>query len=392
MKIYLVGGAVRDKILGIPIKDRDYLVVGSSPEEMIKLGYKPIGKDFPVFLHPETNEEYALARTEKKIGKGYHGFEFFASPAVTLEEDLMRRDITINAIAEDEDGNIYDPYNGIKDIQNKVIRHVSDAFTEDPLRVFRVARFYARFEDFNIHEDTEDLMRKMVSSGEIGSLSIERILTEILKGLDERHADKMFLSFLDSGVLKLIFPHFLENNILPFPLLVGLRNTPNSISAESKLLMILALPFFFDGEQTNKNYLEYFKLSNHAKTIFKGIEYESRNLENFVSLSLKERLDSLYRLDFFRRPNITLDILEMIKFIITSIFKPIPSSQSLMTEEWQANKKIVHNKIELVKKIIILFNQEYSKLKTNVDSSKTPNEIKKVIYKERLSVLKKVSS
>ena len=393
MKIYLVGGAVRDKLLGIPVKDRDYLVVGSTPEEMVKLGYKPIGKDFPVFLHPETNEEYALARTEKKVGKGYHGFEFFASPAVTLEEDLMRRDITINAIAEDEDGNIYDPYNGIKDIQNKVIRHVSDAFTEDPLRVFRVARFYARFEDFNIHEDTEELMRKMVSSGEIGSLSIERILTEILKGLNERHADKMFLSFVDSGVLKLIFPDSQKNYNQIFPLLIGLRNTSNSISAESKLLMILALPFFYYGEKANSiNYLEYFKLSNHAKTIFKGIEYESRNLENFVSLSLKERLDSLYRLDFFRRPNITLDILEMIKFIITSIFKPIPSSQSLMTEEWQANKKIVHNKIELVKKIIILFNQEYSKLKTNVDSSKTPNEIKKVIYKERLSVLKKVSS
>ena len=393
MKIYLVGGAVRDKLLGIPVKDRDYLVVGSTPEEMVKLGYKPIGKDFPVFLHPDTNEEYALARTEKKVGKGYHGFEFFASPAVTLEEDLMRRDITINAIAEDEDGNIYDPYNGIKDIQNKVIRHVSDAFTEDPLRVFRVARFYARFEDFDIHEDTEKLMKKMVSSGEIESLSIERILTEILKGLNERHADKMFLSFVDSGVLKLIFPDSQKNYNQIFPLLIGLRNTSNSISAESKLLMILALPFFYDGEKANSiNYLEYFKLSNHAKTIFKGIKYESRNLENFVLLSLEERLDSLYRLDFFRRPNVTLDILEMIKFIIPSIFKPIPSSQSLMTDEWQANKKIVHNKIELVKNNIILFKQEYSKLKTNIDSLKTPNEIKEVIYKERLSVLKKVSS
>ncbi len=130
MKIYLVGGAVRDKILGIPVKDRDYLVVGSTPEEMVELGYKPIGKNFPVFLHPKTNEEYALARTEKKIGKGYHGFEFYTSPNVTLEEDLMRRDITINAIAEDEDGNIYDPYNGIKDIENKVIRKVSSSFKE----------------------------------------------------------------------------------------------------------------------------------------------------------------------------------------------------------------------------------------------------------------------
>jgi len=150
MKIYLVGGAVRDKILGIPVSDKDYLVVGSSPKEMVKLGFKPIGKDFPVFLHPKTKEEYALARTERKVGKGYHGFKFYTSPDVTLEEDLRRRDITINAIAEDEDGNIYDPFNGVNDIKNKIIRHVSDAFIEDPLRVLRVARFTALDVEFKV--------------------------------------------------------------------------------------------------------------------------------------------------------------------------------------------------------------------------------------------------
>jgi len=393
MKIYLVGGAVRDKILGIPVKDRDYLVVGSTPEEMVELGYKPIGKNFPVFLHPKTNEEYALARTEKKIGKGYHGFEFYTSPNVTLEEDLMRRDITINAIAEDEDGNIYDPYNGLRDIENKVIRHVSDAFIEDPLRVFRVARFFARFEDFIIHKDTEELMKKIVGSGEISSLSSERIKTEILKGLNEKHADKMFLSFSSSGVLKSIFPDFVENQCDIFLLLNELKNTSKPISVESKLLMIFALPFFYDVEKSDRvNYLEYFKLSNNAKTVFKGIEYEARNLENFLSFSVEDKLDSLYRLDFFRRPNITLDILEMIMLLITTVFKPTPSSQPLMNIEWQENKKMVHNKIELVKNTIVKFTQEYTKLKSKIDPLKTPNEIKELIYKERLSILRKVSS
>jgi len=393
MKIYLVGGAVRDKILGIPVKDRDYLVVGSTPQEMIELGYKPIGKNFPVFLHPKTNEEYALARTEKKIGKGYHGFEFYTSPNVTLEEDLMRRDITINAIAEDEDGNIYDPYNGLIDIENKVIRHVSDAFIEDPLRVFRVARFFARFEDFIIHKDTEELMKKIVGSGEISSLSIERIKTEILKGLNEKHADKMFLSFSSSGVLKSIFPDFVENQCDIFLLLNELKNTSKPISVESKLLMIFALPFFYDAEKSDRiNYLEYFKLSNNAKTIFKGIEYEASNLENFLSFSVEDKLDSLYRLDFFRRPNITLDILEMIMFLITTVFKPTSLSQPLMTIEWQENKKMVHNKIELVRNTIAEFTQEYTKLKSEIDPLKTHNEIKELIYKDRLSILRKVSS
>ena len=393
MKIYLVGGAVRDKILGIPVKDRDYLVVGSTPEEMVELGYKPIGKNFPVFLHPKTNEEYALARTEKKIGKGYHGFEFYTSPTVTLEEDLMRRDITINAIAEDDDGNIYDPYNGLRDIENKVIRHVSDAFIEDPLRVFRVARFFARFEDFIIHKDTEEQMKKIVGSGEISSLSIERIKTEILKGLNEKHADKMFLSFSSSGVLKSIFPDFVENQCDIFILLNELKNTPKLISAESKLLMIFALPFFYGAEKSDRiNYLEYFKLSNNAKTILKGIENEARNLENFLSFSVEDKLDSLYRLDFFRRPNITFDILEMIMFLFTTVFKPTPSSQSLMAIEWQENKKIMHNKIELVRNNIAKFTHEYTKLKTKIDPLKSPDEIKELIYKERLSILRKVSS
>ena len=206
MKIYLVGGAVRNKILGIPVKDKDYLVVGSTPEEMIKLGYKPIGKDFPVFLHPKTKEEYALARTERKVGKGYHGFKFYTSPDITLEEDLKRRDITINAIAEDKDGNIYDPYNGVDDIKNKVIRHVSNAFIEDPLRILRVARFAALDNQFYVQEGTLALMKKMVSSGELKSLSVERVVAEMNKGLEGENPDIMLHYLCECGALNESLP------------------------------------------------------------------------------------------------------------------------------------------------------------------------------------------
>ncbi len=394
MNIYLVGGAVRDKLMGISIKDRDYVVVGSTPEEMVKLGFMPIGKDFPVFLHPKTNEEYALARTEKKVGKGYHGFEFFTSPTVTLEEDLKRRDITINAIAEDEDGKIYDPFNGVNDIKNKIIRHVSNAFCEDPLRVFRVARFYARFKDFKIHEDTEKLIEKIVSSGEIKSLSVERIYSEILKGIEEEHADKMFLSFETSGVLKEILPEFNRSSIPFFALLIALRNTPNSIKAESKFLMILVLPSLLDIEieSNNEYYLEFFKLSRNAKNLFKSIKFEAINLENFLSLSLENKLDCLYRLDFFRRPNITMEILDMLIFLILARHKPTQSSHSIEREEYSAYKENVIKKIGLVKKLILSFKKELDLLNTKIDSLKSAEEIKELIYQERLSILKKLVS
>ena len=393
MNIYLVGGAVRDKLMGISSKDRDYVVVGSTPEEMIKLGFKPIGKDFPVFLHPKTNEEYALARTEKKVGKGYHGFEFFTSPAVTLEEDLKRRDITINAIAEDENGKIYDPFNGVNDIKNKIIKHVSNAFCEDPLRVFRVARFYARFKDFEIHEDTEKLIEKIVSSGEIKSLSVERIYSEILKGLEEEYADKMFLSFETSGILREILPEFNYSSIPFHALLTALRNTPNSIKAESKFLMILVLPSLLDIEieSNNEYYLEFFKLSRNAKNLFKSIKSEAINLENFQSLSLENKLDCLYRLDFFRRPNITIEILEMLIFLLLALHKPIPSSHSIEREENLVYKENVIKKIGLVKNLILSFKKELSLLRTKSDSSKSAEKIKESIYQERLSILKKIS-
>jgi tRNA nucleotidyltransferase (CCA-adding enzyme) len=167
MQTYLVGGAVRDKLLDLPAKDNDWVVTGATPQEMVDLGYKPVGKDFPVFLHPHTKEEYALARTEKKSGRGYHGFIFHTSTEVTLEEDLARRDLTINAMAEDSKGKLIDPYGGRKDLQNRILRHVSDAFVEDPVRLLRVARYAARYADlgFVIAEETQQLLKQIVSSG-----------------------------------------------------------------------------------------------------------------------------------------------------------------------------------------------------------------------------------
>lgn len=194
MKIYKVGGAVRDSLLGVKSADNDWVVIGSSPEEMMADGFKPIGKDFPVFLHPDTNEEYALARTEKKSGTGYHGFTFYFGKDVTLEEDLSRRDFTINAIAEDEEGKIIDPFNGQEDINNKLFRHVSDAFYEDPLRAIRLARFhtYDHLKGFNIHNTTINSINKIVSSGEIEKLSVDRIWSETARALNSSNPSIYF--------------------------------------------------------------------------------------------------------------------------------------------------------------------------------------------------------
>ena len=205
MEIYLVGGAVRDKLLGLPVKDRDWVVVGSTPETLERQGYKAVGKDFPVFLHPETHEEYALARTERKTAPGYKGFHFNTSSDVTLEEDLRRRDLTINAIAEDESGELIDPFDGASDLENGVLRHVSEAFVEDPLRVLRVARFSARF-GFAVADETNKLMGKITQSGELDALVPERVWTEVERALDEKRPVNFFKVLNECGALEKIFP------------------------------------------------------------------------------------------------------------------------------------------------------------------------------------------
>lgn len=206
MMVYQVGGAVRDELLGLPVQDRDYVVVGATPEEMVRLGFRPVGKDFPVFLHPRTHEEYALARTERKTALGYKGFQVFASPEVTLEQDLARRDLTINAIAKNPDGRLIDPYGGESDIRAGILRHVSPAFVEDPVRVLRVARFAARFEQFSIAPETLALMRAMVDNGEVDALVPERVWQEIAKGLMEKTPSRMFYALRDSGALERVLP------------------------------------------------------------------------------------------------------------------------------------------------------------------------------------------
>ncbi len=210
MKIYAVGGAIRDTLMGLPLHDIDYVVVGSSVDEMIAKGFRPVGKDFPVFLHPETQAEYALARTERKTGKGYKGFNFYADPSVTLEQDLERRDLTINAMAQEvgadgkQFGPIIDPYNGQEDLAAKVFRHVSDAFAEDPLRLLRIARFAARFPEFSVAPETLSALKAIVQSGELNALSAERIWQELARGLVASKPMRLFQVLLDAGAARTI--------------------------------------------------------------------------------------------------------------------------------------------------------------------------------------------
>jgi tRNA nucleotidyltransferase (CCA-adding enzyme) len=206
VKIYLVGGAVRDALLGLAVKDRDYVVVGATPQQMLALGYRPVGKDFPVFLHPGTRAEYALARTERKSAPGYRGFVFHAAPDVTLEQDLVRRDLTINAIAQAEDGTLSDPFGGVRDIEQRVFRHVSNAFGEDPVRILRVARFAARFVDFTVAPQTMALMRRMVDEGEVDALVPERVWQELARGLMEAQPSRMLAVLRECGALARILP------------------------------------------------------------------------------------------------------------------------------------------------------------------------------------------
>ena len=208
IRTYLVGGAVRDRLLGLPVKDRDWVVTGATPAELLQQGFKPVGSDFPVFLHPHTGEEYALARTERKTAKGYHGFHFHAAPEVTLEADLARRDLTINAMAQDDAGNLIDPYGGQADLQQRLLRHVSAAFAEDPVRILRVARFAARFAPlgFQVAADTQQLMREMVAAGEVDALVPERVWQETVKALAEPAPERFFEVLRECGALRVLFP------------------------------------------------------------------------------------------------------------------------------------------------------------------------------------------
>lgn len=219
LQIYLVGGAIRDQLLNLPIKERDWVVVGATPQEMLDKGYRQVGKDFPVFLHPKTHDEYALARTERKTGPGYKGFTCYAAPDVTLEDDLLRRDLTINAMAQDKQGNLVDPFGGQADLQNRLLRHVSPAFAEDPVRILRVARFAARYArlGFKVAEETLQLMQKMVRAGEVNALVIERVWQEVQKALTESEPQRFFEVLRSCGALKILFPEIDQLFGVPAP-------------------------------------------------------------------------------------------------------------------------------------------------------------------------------
>ncbi len=221
MQVYLVGGAVRNQLLGLPITEHDWVVVGSTPEEMTTEGFQPVGKNFPVFLHPKTHEEYALARTERKTGKGYKGFTFHTSPYITLEEDLKRRDLTINAIAKSAGGKLIDPYGGQQDIEDKIFRHVSEAFQEDPVRILRVARFAAMLPQFTIHPDTLDLMKHMVEAGEASALVSERVWQEFYRALKSETPIRFFEVLEQCNALRILFPNIATNN-------QGLKKLPHA--------------------------------------------------------------------------------------------------------------------------------------------------------------------
>jgi tRNA nucleotidyltransferase (CCA-adding enzyme) len=393
MKIYLVGGALRDKFLNIPIKDKDYVVVGSTPEEMVKKGFKPIGKDFPVFIHPDTKDEYALARTEKKIGIGYHGFKFYASPKVKLDEDLRRRDLTINAIAQDENGNIYDPYNGQIDIEERILRHVSDAFIEDPLRVLRVARFATLDEKFVIHKDTLNLLKKMVLNEELKSLAIERVVVEIKKGLEGKKPSQMFRCLCECGALNQILPGINPNkktnsDYVELGLLIE-KNIVN-ISPDNKFLLILLIPFFSKNFSTNKiNFSE-----NQEKNLLESLKFEKENINNFFSLQPKDKLDCLNRLDFFRRPEITFTILKMLVILNTIENKPLQSDLSSIDDIKQQDDFVKKQSISL-KKMKDLFNTIIdlsAKKKQSFESTMDGDQIKMQIYNERLMILERLES
>ena len=317
IKTYLVGGAVRDQLLNIPTKDKDYVVVGSHPEAMMKQGFKPVGKDFPVFLHPKTHEEYALARTEKKVGRGYHGFEFYASPDVTLEEDLQRRDITINAIAQDEQGQFIDPFGGMDDVKHKIIRHVSDAFEEDPLRVLRVARFKAKLPEFSIDPKTQKLLQKIVANDEIQSLSSERMIEEIKKGLAEKGAALMFEVLHACGALDVIMP---DANYIEFRASLDALcklDAFQEMDLDDRLSLVLMLLYF--DHDTFKNSLDKtikkLKINSRQTNVINHIKNSFQDLMHINDLNDESRFDLINQFDFFRRPEITYAVLDYVNLL-----------------------------------------------------------------------------
>lgn len=311
MEIYLVGGAVRDQLLGLPVKERDFVVVGATEKEMLDLGYQKVGSGFPVFLHPKTKEEYALARTERKTGKGYKQFACYASPDVTLEEDLQRRDLTINAMAQTKEGNLIDPFGGVADLKNKILRHVSPAFVEDPVRVLRVARFAAKFSDFAVHPSTIELMQQILAAGELDALVPERVWNELARALGEPNPSRFFEVLAACHALSKLFPEIaatFEQVIPPLKWASQLILPVDYKIPEIRFAALLGNLAIKDINAICRRYRAPRKFNNLAKLV-------SQDQEHYYSLAKAQNTEIL---DFFNALDAFRDLKRMQQFIASA--------------------------------------------------------------------------
>jgi len=342
MKIYAVGGAIRDTLMGLPMHDIDYVVVGSSVDEMLAKGFRPVGKDFPVFLHPETQAEYALARTERKTGKGYKGFLFHADPAVTLEQDLERRDLTINAIAQEVAvdgkfiGPIIDPYNGQRDLAEKVFRHVSDAFAEDPLRLLRIARFAARLPEFIVADETMTALKAIVESGELNALSPERIWQELARGLVASKPMRMFQVLLNTGAAKTILPPSLvaelQKELCREKLISHLHETPAKL--ESRCAVVLMNTPASEIRSWSECVRMPIEVRDFSEIFSELNVFISKNLHG--SYEVDDALSWFNRADVWRKPEraqALLDIANRIGLKVDRLINAMQQAQALNPAE-----------------------------------------------------------
>mgnify|MGYP000256466245 CR=1 FL=1 len=345
MDIFLVGGAVRDKLLGYPFSDRDWVVVGATPEQLLKQGFQPVGKDFPVFLHPDSKEEYALARTERKVGAGYTGFQCYSSPDVTIEEDLMRRDLTVNAIAEAEDGTLIDPFNGQQDIHDRYLRHVSDAFIEDPLRVLRCARFLARYFHlgFRIADETIALSQQISASGELQHLSKERVWQELEKALGERSPEQYFIALQDCHAANIFWPQLNPLSEQQINLLQQAAAQPAKTSSHNQATdhqtmnkpQRFAMLFFHLSEADSKAVLAQLKAPNEFKELALMVSQFGLRCVQLDSNNSEQKLRLIESLDAFRRP-------ERLQLFLAccSLYSGIDNQQKQLSAAYFASKSI----------------------------------------------------
>jgi tRNA nucleotidyltransferase (CCA-adding enzyme) len=336
MKVYLVGGAVRDQLLGLPVKEKDWVVVGASVQEMLQQGFRQVGKDFPVFLHAKTNEEYALARRERKISRGYTGFDFDASPQVSLEDDLLRRDLTINAMAQAPDGVLIDPFHGKADLDKKMLRHVSPAFVEDPVRILRVARFAARYArlGFTVAAETILLMKTMVASGEVDALVAERVWKEFEKALSEDSPEQFIAVLAESGALAILFPGLHSEGQGVAALVQATSDSTDKEVRFSALLHDLSLPAI-------KDFCQRYKISSMFKELALLVAENYQVYLLVKKLSAEELLNLLQACDAFRREG------RFEKFLISCRAIAVMRNQEDEQTSWLLRVYAVAKKIDI---------------------------------------------